>query len=166
MRQAVSVFLVYTDKSEDNPNYTGYMATYAADGIIMGRSTGYFTTSLVHEFGHAVDANLASLDAPHPGTGTSFSSTSYFHSAADTDGYAVTAYGSTSYVEDFPEAGRAVLLDQIYPGGLKAFYSSPNITHIYQQMGAFKKVAGSFYKTGGTCDLARKFPYPKTLVSV
>jgi hypothetical protein len=166
VRQAISLFLVYSDSSTDNPNYGGYMATYAPDGIIIGRSTAYFTTSLVHEFGHAVDSNLASLDAPHPGSGTSFSSTSYFHSAADTDGYAVTAYGSIGYVEDFAETGRAVLLDQINPGGLAAFYTNPNITHIYQQMGAFKKVAGSFYKTGTTCDVTRKFPYPKTLVSV
>ncbi|KAH8895248.1 hypothetical protein GQ53DRAFT_761835 [Thozetella sp. PMI_491] len=166
VRQAVSLFLVYSDKSEDNPNYGGYMATYAPHGIIIGRSTGYFVTSLVHEFGHAVDANLASLDAPHPGSGTSFSATSFFQSAANMDGYAVSAYGTTSFTEDFPEVGRAVLIDQINPGGLAAFYTNANITHIYQQMGAVKKVAGSFYKTGTTCDKTRKFPYPPTLVSV
>ncbi len=162
-----SVYMVYSDADSDNPNYHGYIATSAADGMIIGRSTAYFATSLIHEIGHAVDSTLASPDAVHPGYGTSFSSTSAWHAAADADGYATSAYGAGSFGEDFPETGRAVLLDAIYPGGLAAWSNNnPNLTQITHQLAAFKAVAGSFYTVGGTCDPALKFPFPTLFVDV
>ena len=157
--------MVYTDL--DNPNYHGVIATSAADGMIIGRSSAYFATSLIHEIGHAVDSTLASPDAVHPGYGTSFSSTPAWHAAADADGYAVSAYGAGSYSEDFPDTGRAVLLDAIYPGGLAAWTgNNPNLTQIAHQLAAFKAVAGSYYTVGGTCDPALKFPFPTLFVDV
>ncbi|KAK3376249.1 hypothetical protein B0T24DRAFT_718641 [Lasiosphaeria ovina] len=167
MRQATSMYVVYGDQGSDNPSYTGYMATACWDGIIIGRSSGYFTTSLVHETGHAVDCTLASPDASHPASGSSFSGTAAWHSAADTDGYAVTAYGTGNYAEDFADVGRAVLLDNIYPGGLSAWSNNnPNLTQIAHQLAAFEAVAGAYYVAGGTCDVAKKFPFPTNLVSV
>jgi hypothetical protein len=60
-----------------------------------------------------------------------------------------------------------VLLDAIYPGGLAAFTNNnPNLTQITNQLKAFKSVAGGFYKSGGKCDLERKFPFPTKLVNV
>ncbi|OBT45089.1 hypothetical protein VE00_05137 [Pseudogymnoascus sp. WSF 3629] len=166
MRQSTSMYLIYGDKQSDNPSYTGYIATLAADAIIVGRSEAYFTTALVHETGHAVDSNLASPNAPHPGTGTSFSSTSTWKNAADKDGYAVSAYGAGSYVEDFAETGRAVLLDNTYPGGLRAWSgNNPNLTQITHQLAAFQAVAGRFYVTGSTCDSSHKFPFPTSIVT-
>ncbi len=156
--------MVYGDNQSDNPLYNGYIATLAADGLIVGRSAAYFATSLIHETGHAVDSNLAS---PVDSSGTAFSSTSTWHDAVIADGYAVSAYGAGSYVEDFPEAGRAVLLDNIYPGGLAAFSgNNPNLTHISHQLAAFRAVAGSFYVSGGVCNVAEKFPFPTDLVSL
>ncbi len=156
--------MVYGDHDYDNPLYTGYIATLAADGLIVGRSAGYYATSLIHETGHAVDSNLAS---PVAGSGTAFSSTSTWHNAVIADGYAVSAYGAGSYVEDFPEAGRAVLLDNIYPGGLAAWSgNNPNLSRISHQLAAFRAVAGSYYVTGGVCDVAKKFPFPTNLVSL
>ncbi|KAJ4292867.1 hypothetical protein N0V88_005525 [Collariella sp. IMI 366227] len=166
MRMAVSTFLVYGDENSDNPDYSGYMATFAGHGIIIGRNSAYFATSLVHELGHATDANLASLDAPHPGSGTSYSDTDAWKNAVKADGYAVSAYGAGSYVEDFAEAGRAVLLDQIYPCGLIAFASNPNLGQISNQISVFKKAAGTWFQPGGECDLERKFPFPTELVQV
>ena len=167
MLPSLRTYLVYGDENSDNPNYGGYIATYAAHGIIIGRNKAYFATSLVHEVSHAADANLASPDAPQPGTGTSFSSTEAWHNAVKADGYAVSAYGAGSYVEDFAETGRAVLLDRIYPGGLTNFTgNNPNITQITNQIKAFKSVAGPFFKAGGKCDLKRKFPFPTDLVDV
>ncbi|KAK3328062.1 hypothetical protein B0T19DRAFT_181933 [Cercophora scortea] len=160
MRQATSMFLVYGDLNSDNPQYGGYIATLAGDGVIVGRSGAYFTTSLVHEMGHAVDSTLVS-----PGSGKAFSSTATWSKAVTADGYAVSAYGAGSLVEDFAETGRAVLLDAIFPGGLAAWSNhNPNLTQITQQLKAFKAVAGGFYATGGTCDLTRKFPFPTSLV--
>ncbi|KAK3685337.1 hypothetical protein B0T22DRAFT_482313 [Podospora appendiculata] len=160
MRQATSMFLVYGDLNSDNPQYGGYIATLAGDGIIVGRSGAYSTTSLVHEMGHAVDSTLAS-----PGGGKAYSSTAAWQKAVTADGYAVSAYGAGSLVEDFAETGRAVLLDNIFPGGLAAWSNhNPNLTQITQQLKAFKAVAGGFYTTGGTCDLAKKFPFPTSLV--
>lgn len=124
------MYLVYGDLDSDNPNYHGYIATLAADGIIIGRSEAYFTTSLLHETGHAVDSNLVSPDAPRRGTGTAFSSTSTWCAAA------VSAYGASSYVEDFEfaDAGRAVLLGTVYPGPrrparLRAQQPQPDADH-------------------------------------
>jgi hypothetical protein len=159
--------MVYGDQQSDNPQYNGYIATLAADGIIVGRSDAFFTTALVHETGHAVDSNLASPDAPQPGSGTAFSSTAPWNTAVVKDGYAVSAYGAGSLVEDFAETGRAVLLNRIYPGGLAAFTNNnPNLTQITNQLATFKSVAGQFYVPGGTCNLNRKFPFPTDLVNV
>jgi hypothetical protein len=159
--------MVYGDSETDNPLFNGYIATLAADGIIVGRSAGFFTTSLIHETGHAVDSNLVSPDAPHPGSGSAFSSTSAWHNAVAADGYAVSAYGAGSYVEDFAETGRAVLLDNVYPGGLAAWSGhNPNLTQITNQLSTFRSVASQYYVTGGWCDLGKKFPFPTDLVSV
>ncbi|KAL2129550.1 hypothetical protein VTI74DRAFT_7615 [Chaetomium olivicolor] len=167
LRQSISMYLVYGDLDSDNTLYNGYMATFAADGIIIGRSGAYFATSLVHEMGHGADSNLVSPDAPHPGSGSAFSSTSAWQTAANADDFAVSAYGAGSYTEDFAEAGRAVLLDIIYPGGLETFTNNnPNLTQITRQLGTFKSVAGDFYTPGGTCDPAYKFPFPAVLVDV
>ncbi|KAK3374124.1 hypothetical protein B0T24DRAFT_625704 [Lasiosphaeria ovina] len=161
MRQASSIYIVYGDLNTDNPNYGGYMATLAGDGVVVGRSVAYFSTSLVHETGHAVDSTLAS-----PGGGKPFSGTAAWAAAVKADGYAVSAYGAGSYVEDFAEAGRAVLLDTVVPGGLAAFTGgkNANLTQIAAQLKAFKAVAGTFYTPGGKCDLAKKFPFPTKLV--
>ncbi|KAK3367690.1 hypothetical protein B0H63DRAFT_535732 [Podospora didyma] len=160
MRQSTSMYLVYGDAASDNPSYTGFMAALCGDGIIIGRSSGYFTTSLIHETGHVVDSH------PLPGS-TEFSSTSTWHNAVIQDGYAVTAYGAGSYVEDFADTGRAVLLDAIYPGGLAGFApNNPNLTQITHQLAAFKAVAGQYYVTGGSCDTGHKFPFPTSLVTV
>ena len=154
------IYLVYGDLNSDNPNYGGYMATLAGDGIIIGRSVAYFSTSLVHETGHAIDSTLAS-----PGSGKSFSSTTTWANAVKADGFAVSAYGAGSHVEDFAETTRAVLLDNIYPGGLSNFTKkNPNITQITNQLKAYNTVAGSFLTLGGKCDLAKKFPFPTKVV--
>ena len=161
------MYLVYGDLDSDNPAYTGYMATLAGEGIIIGRSVAYFPTSLVHELGHAVDSTLASPNAVHPNPGSEFSSTSTWRNAVIADGFAISAYGAGSYVEDFAEAGRAVLLDNIYPGGLAAWSgNNPNLTQITNQISAFKAVTGSYYTTGGSCDITKKFPFPTALVNI
>ena len=144
------------------------MAALAADGIVIGRSTAYFATSLVHETGHVIDGTFASPDNPPPGQGgTSFSATQSWRNAVAADGYAVSAYGAGSYTEDFAEAGRAVLLDVIYPGGLQAFSgNNPNLTQITNQLNAFRSVAGQYYVQGGTCDLGKKYPFPTSFADV
>lgn len=143
------------------------MATLASDGLIVGRSAAYFTTSLIHETGHAIDSNLMSPNAPHPGSGSAFSSTDLWHDAVNADGYAVSAYGAGSYVEDFPETGRALLLHHIYPGGLSAWSgNNPNLSHIDNQLNRLQASGGDLFTTGGTCDLTKKFPFPKNLVYV
>ncbi|KAK3312505.1 hypothetical protein B0H66DRAFT_608767 [Apodospora peruviana] len=167
IRQATSMYLVYGDADSDNNNYRGAIATLCDDGIIVGRSSFYFATSLIHETGHAVDCTLASPDAVHPGHGTEYSSGTAWHNAVVMDGYAVSAYGAGSYVEDFADTGRAALLDNIYPGGLAAFANNnPNLTQITNQVTNFKSVVGAYYTTGGTCDKTKKFPYPTDLVTV
>ncbi len=163
----MSVYQVYWDDPENtNDCYTGYIATLAQSGIIVGRNDAYFTTALVHEAGHAVDSNLVSFEAPPGTSGDPFSSTSTWHDAADSDDYAVSAYGAGSYVEDWAETGRAVLLNNIYPGGLAAWYgNNPNLSHISNQLSVFESIAGKYYVAGGTCDPSAKFPYPSSTVS-
>ena len=71
----------------------------------------------------------------------------------------MSAYGAGSYVEDFPEAGRALLLYTIFPGGLGRWSgNNPDLTQIANRLRVLKSVAGDFYKAGGTCDLSHKFP--------
>jgi hypothetical protein len=145
--------------SLDNPKYGGVIATLGADGIIVGRSDFFFTTALVHEHGHAVDSNL--IGTGPPGTNHEFSTTNTWHNAVNADYCAVSAYGAGSYVEDFAEAGRAVLLDNIYPGGLVAFSNhNPNLTQISHQVATCKTAVGNIYVPGGSCNLTAKFPFP------
>ena len=42
------------------------MAALAADGIVIGRSTRYFATSLVHETGHVIDGTFAPPPTARP----------------------------------------------------------------------------------------------------
>lgn len=145
--------------SLDNPKYSGAIATLAADGVIVGRSDYYFPTSLIHEHGHAVDSNL--IGNGPPGTNSEFSSTPDWRNAVNADYCAVSAYGAGSYVENFAETGRAVLLDNIYPGGLVSFSNkNPNITQINHQVSIVKKKVGNIYVPGGKCDMKKKFPFP------
>lgn len=59
------------------------------------------------------------------------------------------------------------MLDVVYPGGLAAFTgNNPNLTQISNQLSTFKAAAASYYVTGGTCDLSKKFPYPNYLVDI
>ncbi len=154
--------MVYGDSPSDNPLFNGYFATIAADGLIVGRSDAFITTGLIHETGHAIDTNLASSVA-----GTAYSSSAAWHNAVIADGYAVTAYGAGSYVEDFADAGRVVLLNDIYPGGLSAFApNNPNLTQIVNQLAAVRSAAGQYYVAYSTCDLTKKFPFPTNLVDV
>jgi hypothetical protein len=147
--------------STDNKAYDGAVATWAAQGIIMGRSDFFFTTALIHEHGHALDYFLRPK-----GPYDAFSDTYIWTDAVDADGYAMSAYGTTNYVENFAEVGRAVLLDKIYPGGLVAYSNhSTNLSHVDHQLDVFKKVAGDFYTPGGSCNLTEKFPFPTSLVN-
>jgi len=168
LRQANSMFLVYGDKDEDNSAYGGYFASYSPQGILIGRSIAYFPSAIVHELGHAVDATLASPDAVHPNSGSDFSGTSTWRNAVTADGYAISAYGAESgWADNFADVGRAVFLDNIYPGGLAAFSgNNPNLTKVTNQINAFKSVAGSYYNLGGTCNPTLKFPYPTNLVDL
>lgn len=141
--------------SLDNPDYNGAVATLAADGIIMGRSDYFFTTALVHEHGHAVDSNLIGID------GNAFSLGDDWTNAINADYCAVSAYGAGSAVEDFAEAGRAVLLDNIFPGGLEAFSNNnSNLTQITNQVSTAKGKVGDYYVPGGSCDLNVKVSFP------
>lgn len=168
LRQATSTFMVYSDDESDNPEYKGFIGAACPQGLIAGLSEAYFITSLIHEIGHSVDCTFASPDSFPGGFGTEFSSTSAWQDAVDKDGIAVSPYGTTSYVENFGEAGRLVLMDNIFPGGLKAFAGNhPNLTQLKNTLDAVKKSpAGKFYKKGGECDLDIKFPYPTELVDV
>lgn len=141
--------------STDNPNYYGAVGTLAGDGLIVGRGDYFFTTALVHEHGHAVDSNLIGVN------GNAYSATAPWTNAINADYCAVSAYGAGSAVEDFAETGRAVLLDNIYPGGLKSFSNNnPNLTQITNQVRTMKNKVGSFYVPGGLCDLTKKFRFP------
>lgn len=53
------MFLVYGDLDSNSPLYKGYFAILAGDGILIGRSSAYFPTALIHEFGDAIDSTLA-----------------------------------------------------------------------------------------------------------
>ena len=141
--------------SLDNPDYNGAIATLAGDGIIMGRSDYFFTTALVHEHGHAVDSNLVGVN------GGAFSASDDWMNAINADYCAVSAYGAGSAVEDFAETGRAVLLDNIFPGGLQAFSNNnPNLTQITNQVSTMKNLVGDIYVPGGNCDLSVKVAFP------
>ncbi|KAM7201684.1 hypothetical protein V8F33_003233, partial [Rhypophila sp. PSN 637] len=170
MRQSTSTYMVYSDLETDNPHYDGYIGAACPDGLIVGLSEAYFITSLVHEIGHSIDCTLASPDSPPGGYGSEFSSTSTWQDAVDKDGIAVSPYGTGSYVENFGEAGRLVLMDNIYPGGLKAFaedVNNPNITQLKNQLDAIKRsAAGKYYNNRAECDLKIKFPFPTNLVDV
>ncbi|KAH8894113.1 hypothetical protein GQ53DRAFT_821217 [Thozetella sp. PMI_491] len=156
MRQAMSTYMVY--RAETNA-YHGAIGTLAGDGLILGLSSYYFPTALVHETGHAVDSEMRLLGTSN---GSAFSDTDAWKAAYTTDGYAVSAYGAGSSTEDFAEAGRAVLLDIIYPGGLAVYANhTSNLTHITNQVNTFKSVAGQYYTPGGSCDLSLKFPFPE-----
>lgn len=145
-------YMVY---SHDNPDYNGAIGTLAADGLIVGRSDYYFTTSLIHEHGHAVDSNLVGVD------GGAFSNTGDWMDAINADYCAVSAYGAGSPGEDFAEASRAVLLDNIFPGGLEAFsQNNVNLTQISNQVSKVKELGGDFYVPGGQCDPAKKKEFP------
>ncbi|KAK0722673.1 hypothetical protein B0T26DRAFT_870692 [Lasiosphaeria miniovina] len=164
MRQAVATYIVYPDDTTNNPAYGGYIGTIAQSGVVVGKSTAYFATALVHETGHAVDTVLV---GPMPGV-SAFSGTQTWRAAVDSDGYAISAYGASSgYAEDFADVGRAVLLDTIFPGGLAAWSgNNQNLTQIAAQLALFKSTAGRYYVTGGTCDLAKKYPFPSRWVSL
>ncbi|KAM7207201.1 hypothetical protein V8F20_002467 [Naviculisporaceae sp. PSN 640] len=168
MRQSTSTFMVYSDEESDNPKYKGFIAAACPQGIVAGVSEAYFITPLLHEIGHAIDCTLASPDSFPGGFGTEFSNTSNWIDAVDEDGVSVSQYGTTSYTENFAEAGRLVVMDNIFPGGLKAFAGNhPNITQLKNQLDAVKKSpAGKYYKEGGECDLDIKFPFPTDLVDV
>lgn len=168
MRQSTSTFMVYSDEESDNPEYKGFIAAACPQGIVAGISEAYFITSLIHEIGHSIDCTLASPDSFPGGFGTEFSSTSNWTDAVDKDGVSVSQYGTTSYTENFGEAGRLVLMDNIFPGGLKAFAGNhPNITQLKNQLDAIKKSpAGKYYNEGGECDVDIQFPFPTDLVDV
>ncbi|KAK3389427.1 hypothetical protein B0H63DRAFT_518655 [Podospora didyma] len=160
IRQANSIYLVYSDSQSDNPNYTGYLATLAGDGIVIGRSTAYFTAPLIHETTHDVDYRFVTPE-------TSFSDSATWRNAVAADGYNISPYGAVSYAEGFADTGKAVLLDAIYPGGLAAWSTAgANLTQVANQLRVFKATVGSYYTTGGTCDPAKKFPFPTVLRDV
>ncbi|KAK3312292.1 hypothetical protein B0H66DRAFT_570386 [Apodospora peruviana] len=171
MRQAASVFMTYSDMLGENPSYdrTNYLvAAVYQDGAIFGRSNGYFPAALVHEVTHLIDGTLASPDAVHPAPGnTQFSSTQKWRDPVNNDGYAISEYGaSAGYQEDFADVGRAVLLDTIYPGGLKNLSdNNANLTLITKQLKAFKDQAGTYYRKGGSCNDSLRFRYP-TLMDI
>ncbi|KAK3331396.1 hypothetical protein B0H66DRAFT_528730 [Apodospora peruviana] len=164
MRQAASAFMVYGDNVDDNPDYDhkGFIATLAADGLILGRSKAYFPAALVHEITHSIDSTLISPDAIHPEAGKTFSKTQDWTDAVNGDGYAISAHGAAQgYTEDFGDFGRAMLIDAIYPGHLTEFADkTANLTQISNQVAKFKQVAGKYYKAGGNCTASLKFPYP------
>ncbi|KAK0736608.1 hypothetical protein B0T21DRAFT_348647 [Apiosordaria backusii] len=162
LRQSTSVYLVYGDWAVDNPAYAGYMAALGQQGLIVGRSKAYFPSALLHEVTHTMDSSILSPAAPNPwGIGTAYSASTAFRSAVNADGYAVAGYGTNSYSENSAEAGRAIMLDVIYPGGLVNFTgNNPNLTQLDNTLNAVRTAAGSYYVTGGTCDSTKKFPYP------
>ncbi|KAM7216613.1 hypothetical protein V8F06_008024, partial [Rhypophila decipiens] len=168
MRQSTSTYMVYSDLKTEH--YDGFIAASCPDGLIVGISEAYFITALVHEIGHSIDCTLASPGAPLGVYGSQYSNTSTWQDAVDKDGIAASAYGTGSYVENFAEAGRLVLMDNVYPGGLKAFaedVSNPNITQLKNQLDAIQKsAAGKYFNKGGECDLKIKFPFPTDLVDV
>ncbi|KAK4163972.1 hypothetical protein QBC43DRAFT_334790 [Cladorrhinum sp. PSN259] len=132
------------------------------DGLIAGKGSYYSAGALVHEHGHAVDGYL--LFPAIPGV---YSGTSAWLAAVAADGYSATAYGTTSHAENFAEIGRVVIIQNTYPGGINAMFPNhPNISRIANQVAKFQQVAGSYYQTGTTCDLAKKHPFPSSLVDV
>ncbi|KAK1829515.1 hypothetical protein QBC39DRAFT_384032 [Podospora conica] len=150
MRQAASAFLVF-------PETVGHaIQSWSDNGLIDGKSSYYHATGLVHELGHAVDSAL--LAAPIM---PSYSDSSTWRNLVAADGFTATAYGTTSHAEGFTDIGRVVLLENIYPGGINSLFPNhPNLTQIARQVAHFQSVAGAYYQTGTTCDLAKKFPFP------
>ncbi|KAM7186378.1 hypothetical protein V8F33_011851 [Rhypophila sp. PSN 637] len=155
MRQATNAYLVFPE------TWGGQAESWSEQGLIAGKGSLYYPTAMVHEHGHAVDGYLLV-----PGAGF-YSGTSTWQNVVNADGYAATAYGSTSHVENFADIGRVVLLENIYPGGIAGLFPGhPNLTQIAGQVAHFQSVAGTYYRTGTTCDLSKKFPYPTELVDV
>ncbi|KAK3995189.1 hypothetical protein QBC44DRAFT_389917 [Cladorrhinum sp. PSN332] len=169
IRQSTAAYLVFSNNDSDNPPaYNIFIGALSDSGLILGKSSGYFPSALVHELTHNMDGSILSPTKPNPwGTGSSFSSSFAWINASTTDGYAIAAYGTRNHGENFAEAGRALLLDAVYPGGLANFTgNNPNLTQIDNQMSAIKSVASAYYTTGGSCDLSKKFPFPTSLVDV
>ena len=170
MRQSTSMFLVYGDMLTDRPEHTRHIAASCEHGLVVGRPEGFFITALVHEVAHSMDCTLVSPDAEPGSFGTDFTSTSTWQDAVDKDGFAVSHYGTTSYVENYADAARLVLLDNIYPKGLKAFVGNhPNMTQIKNQLDVIKKSDGGKlydYNKDDKCDSKLKFAYPTNLVQV
>lgn len=170
MRQSTSTFMVYGDKDTDNPDFKGFIGANCQNYIIVGRPHAFFINALVHEYGHALDCTLASPDAQPGGFGNTFSDTKTFQDAVDKDGFAVSHFATQAYVENYGDLTRLVLMDNIYPGGLKAFVGNhPNMTQIKNQLDVVKKSKGGKYldyDKNDKCDLKVKLPYPTNLVQV
>ncbi|KAK5653476.1 hypothetical protein OQA88_8962 [Cercophora sp. LCS_1] len=155
MRQAASTYLVFPE------SLPRAIESWSEDGLIAGKSSYYFPTSLVHEHGHAVDGAIL---VPGPG---SYSDTSTWRNTVTLDNFAATAYGTSSHAENFADIGRVVLIQNIYPGGIAGLFPNhPNLTQIANQVALFQSVAGGYYQTGGSCDLAKKYPFPTVLIDV
>ncbi|KAK3900361.1 hypothetical protein C8A05DRAFT_36012 [Staphylotrichum tortipilum] len=151
------------------PKNVSYLATLSSAGLIVGRSEAYFATALIHEVTHAADSNLFSPDMPSPPLAnyqaTPFSNTSKWRDAVDADGFAISAYGAGSYVENFGETGRAVLLDRIIPGGLSGWVGAKgrDLGKVKRQLAVFAEVSKGVYQVGGKCDAKKKFPFPEVM---
>lgn len=155
MRQAANAYLSFPE------SWNRAIESWSENGLIAGKGSYYGPTALVHEHGHAVDGYLL---VPGPGW---YSSTTTWRNLVAADGYAATAYGTTSHVENFADIGRVVLLENIYPGGIAGLFPGhPNLTQIANQVAHFQSVAGAYYQAGTTCDLTKKYPFPADLVDV
>src|SRR4051812_35814095 len=108
--------------------------SWSGQGLIDGKASYYYATALVHEHGHAVDGALLVT----PGS-ASYSDSTTWRNLVAADGFAATAYGTTSHAENFADIGRVVLLENIYPGGmLGLFPNHPNLTQIAGQVAHFQ----------------------------
>jgi len=155
MRQATSTYLVFEE------TWGGAAESWWEDGLIIAKGSYLYPTSMVHEHGHSVDGYLL---VPGPGV---YSDTSTWRNIVAQDGFAATAYGTSSHAENFADIGRVVLINNIYPGGIASMFPNhPNLTQIANQVAHFQSVAGTYYRAGTTCDLAKKHPFPTSLVDV
>jgi len=149
IRQSASIFIVYSNNDTDNLFYTakgGFFGTLAGDSILIGRSRAFYATAIIHELGYAIDLTLVSPDTVYPNPGSPLSGTLTWYNAGTADGYAISSYSAESgWADDFTDTGRAVLLDNIYPGGLAAFSgNNPNLTKVTNQINTFKSAAGAY----------------------